>query len=209
MIVSDHLPRVSYFARKLASFRLFQKLTTMTKHKTLPEETNKQKTWNVFKKCTGCFFYFGMFDIVIFWSIFDQKSCSWAFFISTFRSYFVKKITEHLCHYFSFYRIFRKATNFGEISKIITFLKKLQQNCHNFMISTKILIKIAFFNSKHCKQYIKYQKSFNLILKLVKIIIFLIKKWKNDIFSKILKIGTFTKTRIKCSVFKIFSPNFF
>jgi hypothetical protein len=66
---------------------------------------------------TGCFFYFGMFDIVIFWSIFNQKSCSWTFFISTFRSYFVKKITEHLCHYFSFYRIFRKATNFGEIFK--------------------------------------------------------------------------------------------
>ncbi len=29
-----------------------------------------------FRGYTGCFFYFGMFDIVIFWSIFDQKSCS-------------------------------------------------------------------------------------------------------------------------------------
>ncbi len=37
----------------------------------------------------------------------------------------------------------------------------------------------------------------------------MIKKWKNEIFSKILKIGTFTKTQIKFSVFKIFSPNFF
>ncbi len=66
---------------------------------------------------TGCFFYFGMFDLVIFWSIFDQKSCSWTFFISTFCSYFVKKITKHLCHYFSFYCIFRKVTNFWEIFK--------------------------------------------------------------------------------------------
>ncbi len=69
-----------------------------------------------------CFlFYFGMSDIVIFWSIFDQKSCSWTFFISTFHSYFVKKITAHLCHYFSLYRISRKATNFGKIFKNITF----------------------------------------------------------------------------------------
>ena len=143
---------------------------------------------------TGCFFYFGMFDIVIFWSIFDQKSCSWTFFISTFRSYFVKKITEHLCHYFSFCRVFRKATNFGEnFQKNHFFLKKLQQNCHNFMISTKIYIKIAFFNSKHCKQYKKYQKSFNLFLKLVKIINFLTKKWKNEIFFKNLKNWHFYK----------------
>ncbi len=55
-------------------------------------------------------------------------------------------------------------------------MKKIQQNCHNFMISAKILIKVAFFNSKHCKQYKKYQKSCNLILKLVKIINFLVKK---------------------------------
>ncbi len=96
-----------------------------------------------------------------------------------------------------------------KFSKIITFLKKLQQNCHNVMISTKIYIKIAFFNSKHCKQYKNTKKSFNLFLKLVKIINFLIKKWKNEIFSKILKIGTFTKTWIKFLVFEIFSPNFF
>ncbi len=41
---------------------------------------------------TGCFFYFGMFDMLIIWSIFEQKSCFWTFFKSTFRSYFVKKI---------------------------------------------------------------------------------------------------------------------
>jgi hypothetical protein len=46
------------------------------------------------------------------------------------------------------------------------------------MISTKFFIKIAFFN---------------LILKLVKIINFLIKKWKNEIFSKILKNWHFYK----------------
>ncbi len=113
---------------------------------------------------TGCFFYFGMFDIVIFWSIFNQKLCSWTFFISTFRSYFVKKITEHLCHYFSFFCIFRKATNFGEIFKNNPFSEeittKLQQNCHNFMISTKNFIKIVFFNSKHSKQYKKIPKKF-------------------------------------------------
>ncbi len=77
------------------------------------------------------------------------------------------------------------------------------------MISTKIYIKIEFFNSKNRKQYKKYQKSFSLFLKSVKNIIFFIKKWKNEIFSKILKIGTFTKTWIKFSVLKIFSPNFF
>ncbi len=88
-------------------------------------------------------------------------------------------------------------------------MKKLQQNSHIVMISTKIYIKIAFFNSKHCKQYKNTKKSFNLFLKLVKIINFLNKKWKNEIFPKILKIGTFTKTWIKFSVFKIFSPNFF
>ncbi len=62
------------------------------------------------------------------------------------------------------------------------------------MISTKKIIRIAFVNSKHCKQNKKYQKSFNLNLKLVKIINFFIKKLINEIFSKILKIGTFTKT---------------
>ncbi len=77
------------------------------------------------------------------------------------------------------------------------------------MIKTKIFDKIASLNSKHCKQYKKYQKSFNLILKLVKILNFLIKSGKNENFSKILKMGTFTKTAIKFSVFNIFSPNFF
>ncbi len=49
---------------------------------------------------------------------------------------------------------FKKSYQFwGKFSKIITFLKKSQQNCHNFMISTKIYVKIAFSNSKHCKQY--------------------------------------------------------
>ncbi len=102
---------------------------------------------------TGCFFYFGMFDIVIFWSIFNQKSCSWTFFKSTFRSYFVKKIIEHLCHYFSFYRIFRKATNFGEIFKNNPFFWR---NYNKFAIISwfqpKFLMKF-FFNSKHSKQY--------------------------------------------------------
>ncbi len=72
-------------------------------------------------------------------------------------------------------------------------MKKLQQNCHNFMISAKIYIKIDFFNSKHYKQY-KIPKKFQFVPLISKNYNFLIKKWKNEIFSKILKIGTFTKT---------------
>jgi hypothetical protein len=108
---------------------------------------------------------------------------------------FCKKKLQNIC-VITFHSItfLEKLQIWGKFSKKITFSEKLQQNCYNFMISTKIFIKIAFFNSKHCKQNKKYQKSFNLILKLVKITNFLIKKWKNEIFSKILKIGTFTKT---------------
>ncbi len=148
------------------------------------------------------FFYFGMFDIVIFWSIFCQKSCSWTFFISTFRSYFAKKITEHLCGYFSFYSVFRKGTNFGEIFKNNHFFWR---NCNkNAIISwfrPKIILKLLFPTANTVYNTKKPKKNINLILKLVKIINFLIKKWKNEIFSKILKISTFTKTSIKFSVF--------
>jgi hypothetical protein len=110
------------------------------------------------------------------------------------RFIFCKKKLQNICVISFFIAFLKKLPILEKFSKKITFLKKLQQKCHNFMISTKIYIKIAFLNNKHCEQYKKYQKSFNLILKLVKIINFLIKKWKNDIFSKILKIGTFTKT---------------
>ena len=135
-----------------------------------------------------------MFDMLIIWSIFEQKSCFWTLFTSTFHSYFVKKLHNICVITFHFIAFLEKLLILGEIFKKNHFLKKLQQNCHNFIISTKSYIKITFFNSKHCKQYKKYQKSFNLYLKLVKIIDFLIKKWKNEIFSKILKIGIFTKT---------------
>jgi hypothetical protein len=33
--------------------------------------------------------FFGMFYIVLFWSIFKQKLCFWTFFLTTFGSYFV------------------------------------------------------------------------------------------------------------------------
>ncbi len=136
-----------------------------------------------------------MFDIVIFWSIFDQKSCSWTFFISTFRSYFVKKITEHLCHYFSFYRIFRKATNLGEIFKNNPFFWR---NYNKIAIISKFqpkfLLKLHFSTANTVTNTKNTKKVFYLILKLVKILNFSNKKWKNEIFSKILKIGTFSKT---------------
>jgi hypothetical protein len=134
---------------------------------------------------TGCFFYFGMFDIVIFWSIFDQKSCSWTFFISTFSSYFVKKITEHLCHYFSFYRIFRKATNFGEIFKNNPFFWR---NYNKITIISKFqpkfLLKLHFSTANTKTNSKKYQKRFYLILKLVKILNFSIKSGKMRFFQK-------------------------
>ncbi len=67
---------------------------------------------------------------------------------------FCKKITELLCHYFTFYRIFRKATNFGEIFKNIPFF------CRNYnkiaiisWFQSKFLLKLLFFSSKHSKQY--------------------------------------------------------
>ncbi len=137
---------------------------------------------------TECFFYFGMFDIVIFWLFFEQKSCFWTFFISTFRSYFVKKKLQNI-RVITFHSIIilEKLPILDKFSKIITFLKNLQQNCCNFTISTNIFIKIASLNSKHGKQYKKYQKKFYLILKLGKNLNFLIKKWKKWAFSKPLK----------------------
>ncbi len=59
---------------------------------------------------------------------------------------FCKKITELLCHYFSFYRIFRKATNFWEIFKNNPFF--WTNNNKIAIISTKIFIKIAFFQQQ-------------------------------------------------------------
>ncbi len=89
--------------------------------------------WNMYKLIWiyRVFFYFGMFDIVIIWSIFDQKSYSWTFFIYIFRSYFVKKITEHSCQYLTFYRVFRKGTNFREIFKNNQFFWR---NYHKFVL---------------------------------------------------------------------------
>ncbi len=75
-------------------------LWNQTLNKQLPQRHKKTNTNNtVFIRSfdfmtacsTGCFFYFGMFDMLIIWSIFEQKSCFWTFFISTFHSYFVKK----------------------------------------------------------------------------------------------------------------------
>ena len=109
---------------------------------------------------------------------------------------FCKKNTEHLCHYFSFYRIFRKATNFGEIFKKITFSEKITTKMPKFHDFNKKFIRIAFVHIKHCKQNKKYQKSFNLILKLVKIINFLIKKIRIQIW-KISKVMIFARKLIK------------
>jgi hypothetical protein len=149
--------------------------------------------FKLWKSIQGVFFYFGMFDIVIFWSIFDQKSCSLTFFISTFCSYFVKKITEHLCHYFSFYRIFRKGSNFGEIfKKNPLFWRNYNKTAIISQFQPIFLLKLHFSIANTVTNTKNTKKS--LIHKLVKIINFLIKKWKNEIFSKILKIGTFTKT---------------
>ncbi len=66
----------------------------------------------IFKYTTGCFFYFGMFDMLLIWSIFEQKSCFWTFFISTFRSYFVKKIWWKNFKNWKFYSGFCKSANF-------------------------------------------------------------------------------------------------
>ncbi len=143
---------------------------------------------------------FSMFDIVIIWSVFEQKWCSWTFFISAFHSYFVKKITEHLCHYFSFYLFFLKKPFLRKFPKIITFSDELTTKLTSFHDFNQEFFTIAFLNSKHCKQH---QKSFDSISNLVKIIN---KKW--DFFINPQN-GYFYKNGNKIFSFKNFSPIFF
>jgi hypothetical protein len=61
---------------------------------------------------TGCFFYFVLFDMPIIWSFFEQKLSSWTFFISTFRSYFAKKIWGKNFKNSKFYSSFCKSDDF-------------------------------------------------------------------------------------------------
>jgi hypothetical protein len=97
---------------------------------------------NLCKNChTGCFFYFGMFDMLIIGSIFKQKSCFWTFFISTLCSYFVKKIGEKNFKTENFIQVFVKVPIFKIFEKISFFHFLIKK----FIIFTNLRNKLKLF----------------------------------------------------------------
>jgi hypothetical protein len=94
---------------------------------------------------TGCFFYFGLFDMLIICSFFEQKLSSWTFFISTFCSYFAKKNLGKKFLNSKFYSSFCKSDDFLEIMEKILFLK-FSKNI-KFQIFTNLDPKSKFFDS--------------------------------------------------------------
>jgi hypothetical protein len=83
----------------------------------------KQRTHTI-SSIYRVFFYFGLFDMPIIWSFFGQKLSSWTFFISIFRSYFVKKIQNYSAITYFFMLFLENVPIWVKFSKFSLFLAK-------------------------------------------------------------------------------------
>ncbi len=119
---------------------------------------------------TGCFFYFGMFDMLIFWSIFYQKSCFWTFLISTFCSYFVKKFGKKILKTEKFIYVFVKVPIFRIFEKISFFHFLIMK----FIIFNNLRIKLKlFWYFLYCLLWLLLKNEI-----LIKILVEIVKLWQ-------------------------------